>query len=77
MPEDIIVLARSNKFFRNLLMHRSAIHIWHGVMRNVPDLPPCPPDICEPQYLALIFSRNCSVSPYPSIPELELISTLR
>ncbi|KAF8600705.1 hypothetical protein BDV93DRAFT_396519, partial [Ceratobasidium sp. AG-I] len=61
MPTDIIVLARSNRFFRNLLMHRSAIHIWHGVMRNVPRLPPCPPEMCEPQYLALIYSRTCSV----------------
>lgn len=62
------MLARSNKFFWNLLMHRSAIHIWHGVMRNVPDLPPCPPDMSEPQYLALIYSRNCSVSLYLLVP---------
>ncbi|KAF8600706.1 hypothetical protein BDV93DRAFT_525280 [Ceratobasidium sp. AG-I] len=61
MPGDIIVLARSNKFFRNLLMNRSAAHIWHGVMRNVPQLPPCPPEMCEPQYLALIYSRTCSM----------------
>ncbi|KAF8594922.1 hypothetical protein BDV93DRAFT_529006 [Ceratobasidium sp. AG-I] len=61
MPEDIIVLSRANKFFRKLLMQRSAVHIWHGVMRNVPELPPCPPDMCEPQYLSLIYMPNCSM----------------
>ncbi|KAG9116822.1 hypothetical protein FRC07_007425, partial [Ceratobasidium sp. 392] len=61
MPRDIIALSRSNKFFRNLLMNRSAIHIWHGAMRNIPGLPPCPPDMSEPHYLALIYARNCSM----------------
>ncbi|KAF8600703.1 hypothetical protein BDV93DRAFT_447065, partial [Ceratobasidium sp. AG-I] len=62
MPGDIITLARSNKFFRTLLMHRSAAHLWHGAMRNVPNLPPCPPGMSEPGYLTLVFSRTCSVS---------------
>ncbi|KDN44212.1 hypothetical protein RSAG8_05685, partial [Rhizoctonia solani AG-8 WAC10335] len=60
LPGDIISLARSNKFFRNLLMHRSAIHIWHGTMRNVEGLPPCPPELSEPHYLSLLFSKTCS-----------------
>ncbi|KDN44214.1 hypothetical protein RSAG8_05687, partial [Rhizoctonia solani AG-8 WAC10335] len=61
LPGDIISLARSNKFFRNLLMHRSAIHIWHGTMRNVEGLPPCPPELSEPHYLSLLFSKTCSM----------------
>ncbi|KAG8693327.1 hypothetical protein FRC08_009194 [Ceratobasidium sp. 394] len=61
MPKDIITLSRSNKFFHNLLMNRTAIHIWHGTMRNVPGLPPCPPDMSEPHFLALIYARNCSM----------------
>src|SRR4051812_49239040 len=71
MPEDIIVLARLNKFSRNLFMRRSAINIWHSAMHNVPDLPPCPPDICEPRYLALVYSQNCSVSLYLLVPETQ------
>ncbi|CAE6535148.1 unnamed protein product [Rhizoctonia solani] len=59
-PADIISLSRSNKFFRNMLMHRSSIHIWHGSMKNVAGLPPCPPDMSEPRYLALVFSKTCS-----------------
>ncbi|CAE6528355.1 unnamed protein product [Rhizoctonia solani] len=65
LPGDIISLARSNKFFRNLLMHRSAIHIWHGAMRNVEGLPPCPPDMSEPHYLALLFSKTCTACGAP------------
>ncbi|KAF8594199.1 hypothetical protein BDV93DRAFT_481991 [Ceratobasidium sp. AG-I] len=60
-PGDIIGLSRSNKFLRNLLMRRSAVHIWQSAMRNVPKLPPCPPDMCEPEYLALIYTPTCSV----------------
>lgn len=66
MPEDIIVFARLNKFFRNLLMRHSAVYIWCGAMHNVLKLPPCPPDMCEPQYLALIYLLTCSVSGFCS-----------
>ncbi|GAB1527076.1 hypothetical protein RhiTH_010251 [Rhizoctonia solani] len=59
-PIDIISLSRAGKFFRRLLMHRSAIHIWHMSMRNVRGLPPCPPDLSEPHYLALLFSKYCT-----------------
>ncbi|KAG8726926.1 hypothetical protein FRC12_022979, partial [Ceratobasidium sp. 428] len=61
MPKDIISLARANKFFRALLMTKSSIHIWHGAMRNVPGIPPCPPDLSEPHYLALVYVPNCSL----------------
>ncbi|EUC59831.1 hypothetical protein RSOL_325090 [Rhizoctonia solani AG-3 Rhs1AP] len=60
LPVDIISLSRSNKFFRNMLMHRSSIHIWHETMRNVEGLPPCPPNLSEPQYLTLLFVKTCS-----------------
>ncbi|CAE6460771.1 unnamed protein product [Rhizoctonia solani] len=60
LPIDIITLSRLNKFFRNALMHRSLIHIWHGSMRNVPGLPDCPADMSEPSYLALVFLKTCT-----------------
>ncbi|CAE6358899.1 unnamed protein product [Rhizoctonia solani] len=66
LPGDILSLARSNKFFRNLLMDRSAIHIWHGAMRNVKALPPCPPGMSEPHYLSLLFSKTCSMCGAPA-----------
>ncbi|CAE6358917.1 unnamed protein product [Rhizoctonia solani] len=57
---DILSLARSSRLLRNLLMNRSAVYIWHRAMRNVKDLPPCPPEISEPYYVSLLFSRTCS-----------------
>ncbi|ELU41075.1 hypothetical protein AG1IA_04895 [Rhizoctonia solani AG-1 IA] len=60
LPIDIINLARSNKFFRSLLMHRTSIHIWNGAMKNIEGLPPCPPGMSEPRYLSLLFSKTCT-----------------
>ncbi|KAG8682670.1 hypothetical protein FRC09_016621, partial [Ceratobasidium sp. 395] len=59
-PGDLIALARSNKFFNNMLLQRSAIQMWRRAEANVPELPPCPPDMSEPQYAALLFSKHCS-----------------
>lgn len=59
-PTELLFLARSNKFFRNIFMSRSSINVWRSAFGNVPDLPPCPPDLCEPQYASLLFSKTCS-----------------
>ncbi|KAG8724773.1 hypothetical protein FRC09_014409 [Ceratobasidium sp. 395] len=60
-PGDLIVLTRTNKFFRHLLLsRRRATAIWRQSFKNVPDLPGCPPDMCEPQYAALVFSPYCT-----------------
>ncbi|KAB5588619.1 DEAD/DEAH-box helicase [Ceratobasidium theobromae] len=65
LPGDIISLARSNKNFRGLLMNRSSSHIWHSAMKNAKGLPPCPPDLSVPHYLALIFSKYCTMCGNP------------
>ncbi|KAG9127743.1 hypothetical protein FRC07_010195 [Ceratobasidium sp. 392] len=59
-PPDPIILSRLTKRFRALLMRRSATPIWASVIRNVPGLPACPDDLCEPQYAALVYSKHCS-----------------
>ncbi|KAG9121920.1 hypothetical protein FRC07_001905, partial [Ceratobasidium sp. 392] len=59
-PGDLVVLARINKFFRNLLMSRSATRIWRQSFKNISDLPECPMGMCEPQYAALVFSPYCT-----------------
>ncbi|CAE6478791.1 unnamed protein product [Rhizoctonia solani] len=59
-PKDIISLSRANKYLRSLLMRRSSRHIWISAMNNIEGLPPCPPDISEPRYLALLFARDCT-----------------
>ncbi|CAE6378256.1 unnamed protein product [Rhizoctonia solani] len=60
-PADLISLIQTNKFFRSMLLNRSAILIWQSSLSNVPDLPPCPNGMVEPQYAALIFSKNCTI----------------
>ncbi|KAG9081331.1 hypothetical protein FRC06_005631 [Ceratobasidium sp. 370] len=75
-PLDLILLARANKFFRQLLMNRSAIQTWRSALSNVPGLPPCPKELCEPQYAALVFSKYCSMcgkqAPRPMDPILQV-----
>ncbi|CAE6534639.1 unnamed protein product, partial [Rhizoctonia solani] len=60
-PIDITTLSRSSKLFRDILMRRSSRHIWINAMRNIEMLPRCPSDMSEPAYLALLFSRYCTV----------------
>ncbi|KAG8699154.1 hypothetical protein FRC08_005479 [Ceratobasidium sp. 394] len=73
-PGDLISLARSNKFFRKMLLKRSSAQIWQRAESNVPGLPPCPAGICEPQYAALVFSKYCTLcgASAPSNPDLDL-----
>ncbi|KAG8731034.1 hypothetical protein FRC11_005295 [Ceratobasidium sp. 423] len=59
-PFDLVLLSRVNKFFRELFMSRQAASIWTSARQSVPGLPPCPPELCEPQYAALLFTKMCS-----------------
>ncbi|KAG8752476.1 hypothetical protein FRC12_011936, partial [Ceratobasidium sp. 428] len=60
-PGDLLALAWSNKFFRGVLFQRSAVHMWQRAQSNVPGLPPCSPELNEPQYAALVFSKTCTL----------------
>ncbi|KAG8682137.1 hypothetical protein FRC08_015166, partial [Ceratobasidium sp. 394] len=60
-PIDLVFLARANKFFRQMLLNRSFIHVWRCAEANVEGLPPCPEGLCEPQYAALVFTKYCSM----------------
>ncbi|CAE6511578.1 unnamed protein product [Rhizoctonia solani] len=60
-PGDLISLIRTNKFFRAMLLNQSAVIVWQRVLSNVPELPPCPTGMMEPQYAALMFSKYCTL----------------
>ncbi|CAE7148447.1 unnamed protein product [Rhizoctonia solani] len=60
-PLDLIMLSRVNKFFRELFVDKRSARIWQSAMHNLPTLPPCPDDVCEPQYAAMIFTKRCSL----------------
>ncbi|KAH7332977.1 hypothetical protein B0J17DRAFT_579252, partial [Rhizoctonia solani] len=61
LPIDLLSLARSNKFFRGLLMGQTLRHIWQSSMKNMQGLPSCPSNRSEPRFLSLIFSKICTV----------------
>lgn len=58
-PRDLLSLARVNKAFRFQFMSRRARLVWRASLENVPGLPPCPPDLTEPQYASLLFENYC------------------
>ncbi|KAJ3993840.1 hypothetical protein F5050DRAFT_1842552 [Lentinula boryana] len=49
-PLDILRLSRTSKDLRAFLMIRSNAIVWRTARSNVPDLPPLPFDLSEPQY---------------------------
>ncbi|CAE6448321.1 unnamed protein product [Rhizoctonia solani] len=63
VPVDLIMLSRVNKFFRELFMDKRSATIWRSALQNLPELPPCPTDanLCEPQYVSMIFLNRCSL----------------
>ncbi|KAG9128586.1 hypothetical protein FRC07_000019 [Ceratobasidium sp. 392] len=73
-PGDLIAVSWSSKFFRNMLLQRSALKMWQHAESNVPGLPPCPVGMSEPQYAALVFTKYCTLcgasataKPYPRL----------
>ena len=60
-PLDVIHLSRTSKPLRSLLMSKNSRPIWTTALSNVVDLPPCPTDMSEPLYAALVFDHHCFV----------------
>ncbi|KAG8969345.1 hypothetical protein FRC05_001084 [Tulasnella sp. 425] len=58
-PLDLRHLALTNKMFRHVLMTKEAKHIWKQALTSVVNLPQCPADINEPQYVCLMYSYEC------------------
>lgn len=77
MPDSMVALARTNKSLRRLLMSRSAIQIWRVTIQNVEALPPCPPDLCEPLYAALLFSPYCTACGGPEPGDMDALLLVR
>ncbi|EUC67462.1 F-box protein [Rhizoctonia solani AG-3 Rhs1AP] len=76
-PKDILSLARVNKLLRNLLMQRSAKHIWRAAESTMDGLPPCPRHLTNPQYAALVFSKECSSCGITVMRQLDLMLGVR
>jgi hypothetical protein len=60
-PLDVLRLAWTSKSVRQILMRRSARPIWRSALGSLPNLPDCPPDMSEPQWVFLAFVPQCHV----------------
>ncbi|PIL34375.1 hypothetical protein GSI_03150 [Ganoderma sinense ZZ0214-1] len=58
-PLDLINLAQTSKTLRRLLMSKKNRAVWTSALGDVPEFPPCPTDMCEPLYAALVFGKYC------------------
>ncbi|EMD36275.1 hypothetical protein CERSUDRAFT_124209 [Gelatoporia subvermispora B] len=58
-PMTLIQLSRTSKGLRDMLMSKTARMVWRAALYNIPDLPPCAPDLAEPRYAALVFDKIC------------------
>ncbi|KAF8602615.1 hypothetical protein BDV93DRAFT_523979 [Ceratobasidium sp. AG-I] len=59
--EELLFLARTTTHFRRVLMTRSSAYIWRRALASLAGLPPCPSTMTEPQYIALLFTEDCSL----------------
>ncbi|KAF9478496.1 hypothetical protein BDN70DRAFT_781422, partial [Pholiota conissans] len=54
---DLQNFIRLSKRFRAVFLRRSASTVWRQCIANSPDLPPCPPDMTEPQYVSFMVAE--------------------
>ncbi|KAF9646073.1 hypothetical protein BDM02DRAFT_3189139 [Thelephora ganbajun] len=59
-PRDLLRMSWTTKAFRGVLTDRSSKLIWKMSLASVDELPPCPRDLAEPAYAALLFGPYCS-----------------
>ncbi|QRV86995.1 hypothetical protein RhiJN_15013 [Ceratobasidium sp. AG-Ba] len=61
MPVDLLSFARSNTFFRTMLISRTSQPLWKAAIRNVPNMPECPLGFSEPEYISLLYTKICTM----------------
>ncbi|KAH9907126.1 uncharacterized protein B0H18DRAFT_1077967, partial [Fomitopsis serialis] len=59
-PRDLLGLSWSSKALHAFLMRKSSVCIWKESLKNSEDLPPCPEQLIEPAWFALLFSTSCT-----------------
>ncbi|KAJ4497625.1 hypothetical protein C8R41DRAFT_865395 [Lentinula lateritia] len=59
-PLDLLRLSRTSKDLRVFLMSRSNAIVWRAARSNVPDLPPLPSDLSEPECACVNLARPSS-----------------
>ncbi|KAI1789085.1 hypothetical protein LXA43DRAFT_1022431 [Ganoderma leucocontextum] len=58
-PLDILNLARTSKSLRSIVLAKTSRLAWIVSLASVDALPPCPGNMSEPCYAALLFDHHC------------------
>ncbi|KAI0702400.1 hypothetical protein C8T65DRAFT_264045 [Cerioporus squamosus] len=58
-PLDLLNYSRTCQSNRRILLSRGSRTAWNEALAAIPDLPPCPPDMSQPKYAALVFDCHC------------------
>ncbi|KAI9058976.1 hypothetical protein FKP32DRAFT_1580835 [Trametes sanguinea] len=60
-PQDLLHLSRASKQLRAVVLSRKCRFVWAASLASVDGLPPCPEDMSEPAYAALLFTHICTL----------------
>ncbi|KAL1716136.1 hypothetical protein EV715DRAFT_205992, partial [Schizophyllum commune] len=60
-PADLLSIAQTSKPLRSLVMDRSFAPVWRACMQRIPELPPKPEHLDEPDYVNKVYGDHCSV----------------
>ncbi|EIW52708.1 uncharacterized protein TRAVEDRAFT_53148 [Trametes versicolor FP-101664 SS1] len=60
-PLGLLHLSRVSKQLRSVMLSPKSKFAWVASLANVEGLPPCPKDMSEPAYSALLFGRVCNL----------------
>ncbi|KAG8932684.1 hypothetical protein FRC00_014320 [Tulasnella sp. 408] len=60
-PYDLRRLALTSKRLWDILMTKEARHIWKTAIASIPNLPECPTDLNEPQYITSYFDSSSAI----------------
>ncbi|KZT72450.1 hypothetical protein DAEQUDRAFT_723167 [Daedalea quercina L-15889] len=59
-PRELLSLCRTAKVFHAFLMQKGCKNLWRDSLKKVDGLPPCPQEMIEPAWVALVFSPYCT-----------------
>ncbi|KAM5540087.1 hypothetical protein V8D89_006227 [Ganoderma adspersum] len=76
-PLTLLHFSRTSKLFRRTLMNKASRWIWQGALRTVLGLPPCPVDLNEALYTALVFDCYCFGCGMPDAYSIDYALRLR
>ena len=63
LPQDLLSLSRASKAFHDFLLRKSSACYWKQALKRIQGLPPCPKQLIEPAWVALIYLKTtCTVS---------------